>query len=75
MKRGRAMRRIHMRILELMEEKNISKNRICEDLHLQRGNFNKYCRDEYYQIDTQLLLKLCDYLECDIKDLVVIVDD
>ena len=33
------MKYIHIRIIELLEEKGISKNRICKDLDLPSGNF------------------------------------
>ena len=63
------MGHLHIRINELLKEKNISKNTICRDLDLPRGNFNKYCRDQFQRIDASLLCKLCDYFECDIADL------
>lgn len=69
---GFPMARLHMRIVELLTEKDISKNQICKDLDLPRGNFNRYCRDEFQRIDANLVLKLCDYFECDINDLIVI---
>lgn len=69
------MKHIHLRIMELLNEQNISKNKICKDLDLPRGNFNRYCRDEFQRLDANLLVKLCDYFKCDIKDLLVIVDD
>lgn len=69
------MAHIHMRIMELLEEPGISKNQICKDLDLPRGNFNKYCRDDFQRIDANLIIKLCRYLSCDIKDLLVIVDE
>jgi len=61
-----------MRINELLKEHSISKNRICKDLDLPRANFNRYCRDEFQRIDTNLIIKLCDYLKCDISDLLEI---
>ncbi|MFR6277066.1 helix-turn-helix domain-containing protein [Blautia producta] len=61
--------------MELLEEQGISKNQICKDLDLPRGNFNKYCRDDFQRIDANLIIKLCRYLSCDIKDLLVIVDE
>lgn len=67
-------KRIYLRINELLNEKEISKNKICKDLDLPRGNFNRYCRGEFQRIDTNLLIKLCDYFECEIKDLIVIVN-
>ena len=68
------MRSVHMRINELLQERDISKNRTCKDLNLARGNFNRYCRDEFQRIDTNLIVKLCDYLECDISDLLEIIE-
>lgn len=67
-------KRVYLRINELLNEKEISKNKICKDLDLPRGNFNRYCRGEFQRIDTNLLIKLCDYFECEIKDLIVIVN-
>ena len=66
------MEYLHMRINELLKENKISKNRICKDLDLVRGNFNRYCRDEFQRIDARLLLKLCTYFNCDIKDYEVV---
>lgn len=63
---------IHIRINELLNERGISKNRICKDLDLPRPNFNRYCRDEFQRIDANLILELCDYFDCDICDLLEI---
>lgn len=63
------MQYIHIRINELLEERMISKNRICKDLDLPRGNFNRYCRDDFQRIDANLIIKLCNYFGCSIADL------
>lgn len=63
-----------MRIVELLAEREISKNQICKDLDIPRSNFNRYCRDEFQRIDANLVIKLCDYFNCDIKDLLVLED-
>lgn len=68
------MQHLHLRINELLSEKGLSKNRICKDLDLPRGNFNRYCRDEFQRIDANLLLKLCDYFNCTISELIEIVE-
>ena len=68
------MQHIHLRINELLSEKGLSKNRICKDLDIPRGNFNRYCRDEFQRIDTNLLLKLCNYFNCTISELIEIID-
>lgn len=69
------MKHVHMRLNELLIENEISKNKICKDLDLARGNFNRYCRDDFQRIDANLIIKLCDYFNCTIQDLLVIVDD
>ena len=69
------MKHVHMRLNELLIENDISKNRICKDLDLARGNFNRYCSDDFQRIDANLIIKLCDYFDCTIEDLLVIVDD
>ena len=66
------MKYIHIRIVELLQEKKISKTKICKDLDLQRGNFNRYCRDDFQRIDASLIIKLCDYFGCTISDLLEI---
>ncbi len=69
------MKRVHMRLNELLAEHEISKNKICKDLDLARGNFNRYCRDDFQRIDANLIIKLCDYFQCSIQELLEIVDD
>ncbi|MEY8320708.1 helix-turn-helix transcriptional regulator [Lachnospiraceae bacterium 46-61] len=66
------MKYIHIRIVELLQEKKISKTKICKDLDLQRGNFNRYCRDDFQRIDANLLIKLCDYFQCSFNEILEI---
>ena len=66
------MEYLHMRIVELLKENEISKTKICKDLDLQRGNFNRYCRDDYQRIDANLVIKLCRYFNCSVGDLMEI---
>lgn len=66
------MKYLHLRINELLLTHHVSKTKICKDLDFQRGNFNRYCRDDFMRIDANLILKLCDYFDCDIADLLEI---
>lgn len=66
------MEHVHLRIMELLQERKISKNKICKDLDLPRGNFNRYCRDKFQRIDANLLIKLCRYFDCSIEDILEI---
>ena len=63
------MKYLHIRLNELLEENGISKNRICKDLEQQRGNFNRYCRDDFQRVDANLIIKLCEYFNCSVGDL------
>lgn len=66
------MKYLHIKIMELLQERGVSKTRICKDLDLQRGNFNRYCRDEFQRLDANLLIRLCEYFDCDIAGLLEI---
>ncbi len=66
------MRYLHLRLPELLEEKGVSRTRLCKDLDLQRTNLNRYYRDNFQRIDANLIVRLCEYLECDISDLLEI---
>ena len=63
---------LHIRIQELAEEKGISKTKLCKDLDMQFRNFNKYYNDKFQRIDANLIIKLCEYFQCGISDLLEI---
>lgn len=69
------MANLHMRINELMEQRGMSKNKVCKALNIPRANFNRYCRDEFQRIDANLICKLCEYFECSVGDLIEYVDE
>ena len=60
---------IHLNIEKILTAKGISKNRICKDLDIPRANFNRYCKDSFQRIDSNLMCKLCWYLGVSIGDL------
>ena len=64
---------LKMNIVDLLEERGISKNKICKDLDLPRPNFNRYCKNKYQRIDAQLIIKLLYYFDCDINDLITYI--
>ena len=63
---------LHIRIQELAKEKGISKTKLCKELDMQYGHFNKYYEDKFQRIDANLIIKLCEYFECGISDLLEI---
>ena len=61
--------KLYLRINELLEEHQVSKNKICRELNIPRPNFNRYCRNEFQRIDANLIVKLCEYFDCGIESL------
>lgn len=66
------MKYLHMRLQELLKEKGISRARLCKDLDLQRTNLNRYYRDQFQRVDANLVVRLCEYLDCELSDLLEI---
>lgn len=60
---------LYLNITKILQERGISKNRICKDLDIPRANFNRYCRDDFQRLDAHLLCKLCNYFEVEIGEL------
>lgn len=58
-----------------MEERGMSKNKVCRALNIPRANFNRYCRDEFQRIDANLICKLCKYFCCSVGELIEYVDE
>ena len=61
--------KFHFKIESLLEEKSISKNKLCKDMDILRPNLNKYCRDEVQRFDSLFLSKVCHYFNCTIGDI------
>ena len=62
---------LQFRLNALLEERGISKNKICKELDIPRTNLNRYCRNDFQRIDAALVCKLCWYLDVEIGELIV----
>ena len=62
--------KLTLHIQDLLQEKGISKNKLCKDLDIPRTNLNRYCRDDFQRIDANLICKLCHYLNVTAGDLI-----
>lgn len=62
---------LQFRLNALLEERGISKNKVCKDLDIPRTNLNRYCRNDFQRIDAALVCKLCWYLDVEIGELIV----
>lgn len=61
---------LELHIEDILRERKISKNTLCKECDIPRANLNRYCQQRFQRIDSSLICKLCDYLECDISDLI-----
>ena len=53
---------VYMDLENLLKEKHISKNKLCEACNLQRTQLNNYCKNKVTRIDFTILAKLCEFL-------------
>ena len=54
----------------IMNEKNISKNKLCNLTGLKFNALQRYYRNELKRVDLDILSRLCASLECDITDII-----
>lgn len=60
---------IHIKLDELISEKNISKNKLSHRAEMQRTQINQYCNNTVTRLDTAVLARICSTLDCRIEDL------
>lgn len=53
---------LHLRIEEILQDRGISKTKVCKELDIPRTNFNRYCQNNRHD-GLEFLCKLCLYLE------------
>ena len=64
---------IKIKLDELIKKAGISKNKLSHKAEMQRTQLNKYCKNEITRLDTDVLARLCEALECDIGDILEFV--
>ncbi len=69
------MKTVYIDLENLLKERGISKNKVCENCRLQRTQLNNYCQNKVSRIDLNTLAKLCEYLDCTPNDILKICDD
>lgn len=61
--------KIFFKIDEVLEKKNISKNKLEKEANLQRTQLNSYCNNKVKRIDLETIAKICHVLDCKIEDI------
>lgn len=64
---------IKIKLNELIEKENISKNQLSHAAAMQRSQLNNYCKNKVTRLDTDVLARLCTALNCGIGDLLEFV--
>jgi len=60
---------IEIHLKELLEESGLSKNKFCQRAELQRSQLNGYLNSTITRLDIDVLVRICDTLNCSISDL------
>ncbi|MFR3433837.1 MAG: helix-turn-helix domain-containing protein [Coprococcus sp.] len=58
---------IHLK--ELLETTGLSKNKFCQRAELQRAQLNGYLNGTITRLDVDVLIRICNTLDCSISDL------
>jgi putative transcriptional regulator len=70
--KGVVMSKIMINLERVLSEKQVSKTQLCYACKLQRTQLNNYCKNKVTRIDLNTLAKICDYLNCDVNEILVI---
>lgn len=54
---------------KLLEQAGLSKNKFCQRAEVQRSQLNGYLTNTITRLDTDVLARMCDTLNCSISDL------
>lgn len=64
---------VRIKLSELIERNGISKNMLSHRAQMQRTQINQYCNNKITRLDTDVLARLCNALNCKISDLLEFV--
>lgn len=64
---------IKIKLTELLEDRQLSKNKLSHRAEMQRTQINQYCKNEVTRLDTAVLARICSTLDCKIEDLLEFV--
>lgn len=60
---------IKIKLTELLEDRQLSKNKLSHRAEMQRTQINQYCKNEVTRLDTAVLARIYSTLNCKIEDL------
>ena len=59
---------IRINLEEVIQQSDLSKNKVAQLSQTQRGQLNHYCKGDIQRIDLAILSRLCYALDCRVED-------
>lgn len=60
---------INIKLADLIVQKDVSKNKVCNHCEVQRTQLNNYCKNKVSRVDLGLMARLCSYFNCEVSDI------
>ena len=67
--------KIYITLESYLQEREISRYKIIKNCNVSQTQLNRYYRNQIERIDLDVLARICDYLQCEISDLLKYVPD
>lgn len=61
--------KIIIKINEILAKRGLSKNKLCHLAEMERTQLNNYYNNKITRLDTDVLARLCNALNCEIGDI------
>lgn len=65
--------KIKIHLGQLLKESGLSRNKFCQKAEIQRSQLNGYVNNTITRLDTEVLARICQTLDCSIADLLEFV--
>ena len=69
------MGKIVITLEQYRKEHGISKYKIIKNCGVSATQLNSYCKNQIIRVDLPVLARICDYLQCDVGDILEYVPD
>lgn len=67
--------KIKITLATYLEEREISRYKIIKNCNVSQTQLNRYYRNQIERIDLDVLARICDYLQCEVSDLLEYVPE